>query len=137
MRFINIKGKPKILLTDNGTEFYNPYEMEIDYKTQKKITNVFYCHPYASYEKHELEVNHEYIRRVFPKGTSFNHLDDDIINRLRDNINSIPRESLDGETPFNLTLKKYPELINTLGCKYINPDEVDISVKNIMGEKND
>ena len=33
----------RIILTDNGTEFYNPYEMEMDYDECKKISNVFYC----------------------------------------------------------------------------------------------
>lgn len=125
----------RIILTDNGSEFYNPYEMEMDYIECKKVANVFYCHPNASYEKHELEVNHEYIRRVFPKGTSFTKLTDDIVKRLQDNINAIPRNSLNGETPYNLTLKKYPRLIKKLNCKYIKPDDVDLSKKNIMGDK--
>ena len=91
----------RIILTDNGTEFYNPYEMEFDYNEGKKIANVFYCHPYASYEKHELEVNHEYIRRVFPKG--FNSITTEMVNKLRDNINAIPRNSINGNTPYDLT----------------------------------
>ena len=125
----------RIILTDNGSEFYNPYEMEMDYNECKKIANVFYCNPYASYEKHEIEVNHEYIRRVFPKGTSFANLTNDIVKRLQDNINAIPRASLNGETPYNLTKRKYPKLIKALKCKYIKPDDVDMSVENIKGEK--
>ena len=125
----------RIILTDNGSEFSNPYEMEMDYNECKKISNVFYCHPYASYEKHELEVNHEYIRRVFPKNTSFNNLTAIIVKRLQDNINAIPRLSLGGLTPYDLTLKKYPQLIEVFHCDYIKPDDVDLSVKNIKGEK--
>lgn len=125
----------RIILTDNGVEFFNPYEMEYDYETGKKIANVFYCHPNASYEKHEIEVNHEYIRRVFPKGTSFENITTDIIKRLQDNINAIPRESLDGSTPFDLTNKKYPKLIEYLNAQYILPDDVDMSVENIRGNK--
>lgn len=125
----------RIILTDNGVEFFNPYEMEYDYETGKKIANVFYCHPNASYEKHEIEVNHEYIRRVFPKGTSFENITTDIIKRLQDNINAIPRESLDGSTPFDLTNKKYPKLIEYLNAQYILPDDVDMSIENIRGDK--
>lgn len=125
----------RIILTDNGVEFFNPYEMEYDYETGKKIANVFYCHPNASYEKHEIEVNHEYIRRVFPKGTSFENITTDIIKRLQDNINAIPRESLDSSTPFDLTNKKYPKLIEYLNAQYILPDDVDMSVENIRGDK--
>ena len=125
----------RIILTDNGCEFYNPYEMEYDYNTGNKVSNVFYCHPNASYEKHELEVNHEYIRRVFPKGTSFNKITEDMVNKLRDNINAIPRESLNGNTPYDLTNKKYPMLIEYLQAKYISPDDVDLSSENIRGER--
>lgn len=127
----------RIILTDNGNEFFNPYEMEYDYNDGKKITNVFYCRPYSSSDKHELEVNHEYIRRVFPKRTSFKQFDEELVKRLRDNINAIPRNSLYGETPYNLTKKKYPKLIEYLKAKYISPDDVDISVQNIRGDKND
>ena len=125
----------RVILTDNGCEFYNPYEMEYDYNTGNKVSNVFYCHPNASYEKHELEVNHEYIRRVFPKGTSFNKVTEEMVNKLRDNINAIPRESLNGSTPYDLTNKKYPMLIEYLQAKYISPDDVDLSSENIRGEK--
>ena len=125
----------KIILTDNGSEFFNPYEMEYDYNTGKKVTNVFYCHPNASYEKHEIEVNHEYIRRIFPKGTSLNKVTQEIADRLRDNINAIPRDSINGNTPYDLTNKKYPKLIEYLNAQYISPDDVDMSVENIKGEK--
>ncbi len=66
-------------LTDNGTEFYDPLCFENDYKTSKKVSNLFYCHSYSSYEKAGIEHNHEYIRRVFPKGGSFENLNDNII----------------------------------------------------------
>ena len=128
----------RIILTDNGTEFYNPYEMEYDYDNAKKVCNVFYCKPYSSWQKHEIEVNHEYIRRVLPKGTSFTNLTTDDIKRLQDNINAIPRDSLNGETPFNLTKKKYPDFIKNLKCKYIKPDNVSLNEKDILkGDNND
>ena len=122
----------RIILTDNGTEFFNPYEMEIDYETCKKISNVFYCKPYSSWQKHEIEVNHEYIRRVLPKGSDFSKLSKEDIERLQNNINAIPRDSLNGETPFDLTNKKYPELIKNLKCKYIKPDDVTLNTDDII-----
>lgn len=127
----------RIIITDNGVEFFNPYEMERDYDSCRKVSNVFYCHPFASYEKHELEVNHEYIRRVLPKGTSFTTLTKEQIKKLQDNINSIPRESLNGKTPYELTLKKYPELIRTLKCSYIKPDDVTLNPKDILEDKHE
>ena len=127
----------RIFLTDNGVEFFSPLNFERDFMTGKKLSNLFYCNPYSSYQKHGVEVNHEYIRRVFPKGVSFNILNENIIKKLQDNINAIPRVSLNGNTPFNLTIKKYPELIKKLNCSYIAPDNVDLSIENIMGENNE
>lgn len=127
----------RIFLTDNGSEFFSPLNFEMDYETGKKICNLFYCNPYSSWQKHGIEVNHEYIRRVLPKGTSFTNLTDDCIKRLQDNINAIPRDSLNGYTPYDLTYKKYPELLEKLNCSYIAPDNVDMSVENIMGENHE
>lgn len=127
----------RIFLTDNGTEFFDPFNFEMDFDRGIKVTNLFYCRPYASYQKHGVELNHRFIRNVFPKGTSFNNLNDDIVKRLQDNINAIPRESLDGATPFDLTQKKYPELIEKLNCSYIAPDDVDMSLESILGDKHE
>lgn len=123
----------RIILTDNGSEFLAPSYFEYDLVNDKKICNLFYCDPYCSWQKHGVEVNHEYIRRVFPKGTSFNKLNDNIVKRLQDNINAIPRVSLNGDTPYNLMQKKYPDLFKKINCSYIEPDNVDLSVENIKG----
>jgi len=122
----------RILLTDNGTEFFSVLNFENNTETGKKIANIFFCHPYSSYEKHGIEVNHEYIRRVFPKGTSFKALDDATIKKLQDNINAIPRISLNNKTPYDLTKIKYPDLIEKLNCEYIKPDDVTLSKKDIL-----
>lgn len=122
----------RIFLTDNGSEFFSVLNFEKDLETDKKVSNIFFCHPYSSYEKHGVEVNHEYIRRVFPKGTSFTNLNDEIVKNLQDNINSIPRISLNDETPYNLTKQLYPDLIEKLDCKYIKPDDVSLSKDDIL-----
>lgn len=122
----------RIFLTDNGTEFFSVLNFERDFETNRKVSNIFFCHPYSSYEKHGIEVNHEYIRRVFPKGTSFKYLNDKTIKNLQDNINSIPRISLNNETPYNLTKKLYPDLIEKLNCNFIEPDDVSLSIDDIQ-----
>ena len=111
--------------------------MEIDYDNCKKACNVFYCKPYSSWQKHEIEVNHEYIRRVLPKGSNFSKLTNEQVKKLQDHINSIPRDSLNSETPYHLTKKKYPELIKALKCKYIKPDDVSLNPKDILEDNND
>jgi Transposase and inactivated derivatives, IS30 family len=81
------------VLTDNGSEFYDPLHIEIDYNTGEKIANVFYCKPYSSWQKGTIEKNHEFIRKVFPKGSNFDTFNDDIIFKLESNINNIPRKN--------------------------------------------
>ncbi len=122
----------RIFLTDNGSEFFSVLNFERDSITDKKVSNIFFCHPYSSYEKHGVEVNHEYIRRVFPKNSSFTNLTDAIVKNLQDNINSIPRISLGNETPYNLTKQLYSDLIEKLDCKYIKPDDVSLSKNDIL-----
>ena len=113
--------------------------MEYDYENTKKVSNVFYCKPYSSWQKHEIEVNHEYIRRVLPKGSDFSKLTKEDVKRLQDNINSIPRESINNKTPYELTKEKYPTFIEKLDIKYIKPDEVTLNKKDILtgGDNND
>ena len=121
----------RIGLTDNGSEFFDPYQIEKDYNTEKKITNLFYCNPNRPDQKGKIEKNHEYIRIVYPKGVSFNKLNKEDIILLENTINNIPRDSLDGLSPYLLTKSKYPLFINKLSyIKYISPDDIDLSPKN-------
>ena len=59
-----------------------------------------------------------------------------MVKNLQDNINAVPRLSLDGKTPFDLTKKIYPELIDLLDCKYIEPDKVSLNKDDIIMLKN-
>ena len=123
----------RIILTDNGSEFLDPMHIEFDYENGNKITDVFYCHPYSSFEKASLEHNHEYIRRVFPKGESLNNLTFNQVQRLEENINHIPRNKYKGKTPYEMTKEKYLLLLDKLNYKNIKPDDVTLSKKNILG----
>lgn len=126
MKYINI------VLTDNGTEFYDPIHIEYNLDTGEKLCSLYYCHPNSPEEKPELEKNHEYIRYVLPKKTSFENLTKGDIKRLEDNINNIPRDIFGGKTPYELTKEKFPELIEKLNSKYISPDDVTLNPKDII-----
>lgn len=90
----------EIGLTDNGKEFQLPDEME--YYDENHKMNLFYCDPAKSYQKAEIENNHTFIRRILPKGTSFDNLTQEDVNLVMDHINSTPREELNGHTPYEL-----------------------------------
>lgn len=90
----------EVILTDNGTEFSDPLSIEVNHNTGEKLVNVFFCNPNCSWQKGAIEKNHEYIRYVLPKGTSFAGLSQDDCFLLASHINSIPRVSLNNSSPY-------------------------------------
>lgn len=120
----------EVILTDNGSEFFNPMSIEKDEETEEIISHVFYCEPGASWQKGAIEKNHEYIRYVLPKGSSFDELTQEKTNILMSNINSTSRDILNGKTPYDATLLILDEeTINKLGVTKIVADEVNLSPK--------
>lgn len=118
----------EVILTDNGSEFFNPISIEVDKETGEIISHIFYCDPRASWQKGAIEKNHEYIRYVLPKGSTFDNLNQDKTNILMSNINSTSRDTLNGKTPYDaalLALKE--EVIKKLGVSKIEADEVNLS----------
>ena len=122
----------ELLLTDNGVEFINVDEIN----SISSSINIFYCHPYSSFEKGSIENNHELIRRVIPKGISLKIYTQEELNLLCSHINSLYRESLNGKCPFDL-IDKYISInkINELGLFKINPLEVSL-IPELLGDKN-
>jgi IS30 family transposase len=90
-----------LLLTDNGSEFSNPLKLEFDAEGNRR-TRIFYCDPQASFQKPHVELNHEFIRRILPKGTSFDNFLQDDVNLMMSHINSYPREKLSNKPPLDL-----------------------------------
>lgn len=122
----------EILLTDNGKEFIRLDDLiEILPKA-----NIFYCHPYSSYEKGNIENNHELIRRVIPKGISLKCYTQKDLDLLCSHINSLYRESLDGKCPFDL-VENYisKDVLDKLNLKKIDDDKV-VLVPKLLGDKN-
>jgi len=77
-----------------------------------------------------LEKNHEFIRYVLPKGTSFDKLLQTDINLMINHINSFARESLYWFTPFDVakfTMDK--EVLKKLNLKKISPNEIQLNTK--------
>jgi len=121
------KSNFQILLTDNGSEFLDSDIIEYDSNGIQR-TEVFYCDPYASHQKGQLEKNHEFIRYVLPKGRSFDHLNQEKITLLMNHINSVSRKGLGNSTPFKLALPLLDhKLLNALSFKEIHPDEVHLN----------
>ena len=112
-------------LTDNGSEFSNPKAIEEPNLLSGLKTRVFYCDAGKPYQKGAIEVNHELIRRILPKGTSFEQLTQEDINQMMNHINSYKRKKLNNRSPYE-TFSYYHGkggLLN-LGCAPVAPDDI-------------
>jgi len=113
-----------VILTDNGSEFKNPWDIEKN-ETGTHRTYVFYCDPYVSNQKARLEKNHEYIRYVIPKGRSMHKYTQEDINLMASHINSTARDSLNGACPFDLAALLLDKKIPLLAGQFkVSPDDV-------------
>ena len=113
-----------IILTDNGTEFARPYDIEFTTKVNKAI-HLFYCDPGNSGQKGKIEKNHVELRKIFPKGTDFSIYSQTNINLALKHINSEPRKILNGNCPGKIASVFIDEKVLSLNdYSFINPDEV-------------
>ena len=118
-----------VILTDNGTEFSAPLELEFNIEGIGR-TRIFYCNPTASYQKGMIEKNHEFIRYVIPKGTSMDDFNQNDITKMINHINSLARESLNWSTPYDLAnLLVGKEVLKKLNLKKISPNEIQLNTK--------
>lgn len=118
-----------VILTDNGSEFSNPKALEYRKYTEKgasyRRTNIFYCDAGSPYQKGSIEVNHELIRRVLPKGTSFDHLTQNDIFLMMNHINSYKRKKLNDRSPYETFSFYYgEEVLEKLACRPITARDI-------------
>ena len=127
----------QVILTNNGHEFFDVNNIECIHETGEYATHLFFCDPSASWQKGGIEKNHEFIRYILPKESSFKNLTVEEVKQIEDNINNIPRDIFGGKTPYLLTNELYPELVELLNSKYIAPDDVTLNPLDIFGDKNE
>lgn len=98
------------LLLDNGIEFSKIEEMMASVKDRRqKRFQIYFTHPYASYERGCNENKNRMIRRYFKKGKLVEKLSDEDILNIARKINNMPRKALGYKTPlevFESNLKK-------------------------------
>ena len=118
-----------VILTDNGSEFSNPKCIEKGPSGKELIrTRIYYCNPSSPYQKAEIEVGHEFIRRVLPKGKSFDGLTQEDINLMMDHINSYRREKLNGKSPYEAFCFYYgEELAQRLECHQVPAKDINLT----------
>ena len=82
----------KSVTSDNGSEFAGLSQLTTE-------TDVYFCHPYASYERGTSENQHKIIRRFLPKHQSLKDVKDSQVRRIQQWMNDYPRRILDYKTP--------------------------------------
>lgn len=104
-----IKRRIKIpvltITADNGSE-------NMDYEGIKKVfkdkIEVYYAHPYCSWERGVNENTNRLIRRFIPKGCDMNKVTKKQVKMVEDWINNYPRKKYDGKSS-NTVYNEYKE----------------------------
>lgn len=108
---LNAKGMVSFdsLTLDNGTEFNDFMLLE-----KQLGIPIYFCDPYASWQKGGVENSNGIARRTIHKKSDFNDYNDDDINNLMWNMNTTPRKCLGYKTPYEVIAKQELKLA-TLG----------------------
>lgn len=114
-----------VILTDNGSEFSNPTALETSFTAGTQRTRIFYCNPYSSWQKGHVENNHLNLRKVLPKGRSFENLTQDDIDLMLSHVNSLARKSLNDVPAITIFETIYgKDILKKLGITLISPNAV-------------
>lgn len=77
----------KTITADNGSEFLDSEAV----KGAAGCDEVYYAHPYSSWERGSNENGNRILRRFIPKGTDISKLTDEELQRIEDWVNNYPR----------------------------------------------
>ena len=102
----------KSITVDNGSEFSDYESIEKRLNGEGKRTELYYCHPYSSYERGSNENQNKMIRRHYPKGFDFNNVTPADIRKLEKWINDYPREIFGYKSSAEL----FEECLNSLSA---------------------
>lgn len=134
-----------LILTDRGVEFEKVELFEFTPKTGEFRTNIFYCDAYQSSQKPHIENTHNYIRDIIPNEFDMSNITQKDLDLMFSHINSTPRKSLKGKTPYEVfsfmmstpeNQKRGREILTLLNIKEIKRDEVTLKPYLIKHNKN-
>lgn len=84
----------KTITVDNGSEFLDYDGIEKSMRGKNKRTQLYYAHPYSSWERGTNENINKMIRRFIPKGADISLYSEEEIKRIEVWINNYPRRVL-------------------------------------------
>lgn len=94
----------KTITSDNGTEFAGVSAL------LKEVTNVYFSHPFSSWERGTNENHNGMIRRFIPKRTRISDVSLQTVRRVQDWMNTLPRKILGYATPRECLLEEIGKL---------------------------
>ena len=84
----------KTMTYDNGIEMANH-----KWLSRNTGMDIYFAHPYSSWERGTNENTNGLIRRFLPKGTDFNNISLERLKQIENNLNNRPRKVLGFKTP--------------------------------------
>lgn len=101
-----LNEKVKTITFDNGLEFSAHEEI-----AKALDADIYFAHPYASWERGINENINGLIRQYFPKETDFTKVTDEQVEFVMDRLNSRPRASRGGKSPNELFMGQRDDLL--------------------------
>lgn len=126
-----------LMLFDRGSEFDSIEAMEASCIKSGKRTNAYFADPSRPDQKGGCEKNHVELRKVLPKGTSFEQLDSTTLAEICCHVNSTIRKGCGDTSPMQLAELVFPkEMMDNLGLRLIPPRDV-VSAPGILYKLDD
>ena len=98
-----------VILTDRDPCFSDIEGICYSKITGEERCKIFFCDPYVSNQKPNVENINKQIRKFFPKGKTVDHLSKDDVQKNNKTLLETPIKSLDGNTPFEAFKAVYGE----------------------------
>lgn len=116
-----------LLLTDRGSEFEKYDLFENNYTTDEARGHIFYCDPLRPDQKPHVENNHNLVRNILPNKRKLDKLTQEDLDLMFSHINSVPRASLGGRTPYEVFTYFYGnDALKKLNIQKIEKDMVTL-----------
>ncbi|WP_369158239.1 IS30 family transposase [Candidatus Thiodiazotropha sp. LNASS1] len=102
----HLKDRLKTITLDNGLEFARHETI-----AEGLGADIYFAHPYASWERGINENTNGLIRQYFPKGTDFNQVTDAQIEHVMSRLNNRPRATRGNRSPNELFMGQREDLL--------------------------
>jgi IS30 family transposase len=122
---VKLNGKNATELVDKTLKVLEPisnkihtitYDNDLEFAEHERMAkaldaDIYFAHPYSSWERGINENTNGLIRQYFPKGTDFNKVTDSQIEFVMKRLNTRPRKTRGGKQPVELFLGKAVDLL--------------------------